>query len=104
LEVSNGTGRIDMAARIREHLEARGIVVKRLTNAGHYRHQETTIFYRSGWRSYAEELAQMLPAVIDLDGDPDQESDVRLELGGDLLEFDRGLYYAVKRSNGANPG
>ena len=104
VEVSNGTGRLDMAARIRDHLEAKGIVVKRLTNAEHYRHQETIIFYRSGWRAYAENLARMLPAVVDLDGRAGQESDVRLELGGDLLEFDRGLYYAVKRSNGANRG
>ncbi len=104
VEVSNGTGRLDMAARIRDHLEAKGIVVKRLTNAEHYRHQETIIFYRSGWRAYAEYLARMLPAVVDLDGRPGQDSDVRLELGGDLLEFDRGLYYAVKRSNGANRG
>ena len=104
VEVSNGTGRLDMAARIRDHLEAKGIVVKRLTNAEDYRHQETIIFYRSGWRAYAENLARMLPAVIDLEGRSGQESDVRLELGGDLLEFDRGLYYAVKRSKGANRG
>ncbi len=104
VEVSNGTGRLDMAARIRDHLEAQGIVVKRLTNAEDYRHQETVIFYRSGWRAYAEKLARMLPAVIDLDDRDGQESDVRLELGGDLLEFDRGLYYAVKRSYGANRG
>jgi hypothetical protein len=104
VEVSNGTGRLDMAARIRDHLEAKGIAVKRLTNARHYRHQETIIFYRSGWRAYAENLARMLPAVIDLDGHDGQASDVRLELGGDLLEFDRGLYYAVKRSNDANRG
>jgi hypothetical protein len=104
VEVSNGTGRLEMAARIRAHLEAKGIVVKRLTNADDYRHQETVIFYRDGWRAYAEDLARMLPAVIDLDGRDGQESDVLLELGGDLLEFDRGLYYAVKRSNGANRG
>ncbi len=104
VEVSNGTGRLDMAARLRGYLEAKGIVVKRLTNAKDFRHQETVIFYRNGWRAYAEKLARMLPAVIDLDGRPEQESDVRLELGGDLLEFDRGLYYAIKRSNGANRG
>jgi hypothetical protein len=103
VEVSNGTGRLAMAARIRDHLESKGVVVKRLSNADHYRHQETTIFYRGGWRTYAEDLARMLPAVIDLDGRPGQESDVRLELGGDLLEFDRGLYYVVKRPNGGNP-
>jgi hypothetical protein len=104
VEVSNGTGRLDMAARIRDYLKEKGIAVKRLTNAENFRHQETVIFYRSGWRAYAEDLARMLPAVIDLDRRPGQESDVRLELGGDLLEFDGGLYYAVKRSNDANRG
>ena len=104
VEVSNGTGRLNMAARVRDYLAAKGIAVKRLTNAEDFRHQETVIFYRSGWRAYAEELARLLPAVIDLDGHPGQDSDVRLELGGDLLEFDRGLYFAVQRTNGANRG
>ncbi len=104
VEVSNGTGRLHMAARVRDYLAAEGIVVKRLTNAENFKHRETVIFYRSGWRAYAEKLARMLPAVIDIDGHPGQESDVRLELGGDLLNFDRGLYYAVKRPDGANRG
>ena len=104
VEVSNGTGRLNMAARIRDYLAAKGIVVKRLTNAEDFRHRETVIYYRAGWRAYAEKLARMLPAVIDLDGHPGQESDIRLELGGDLLEFDRGLYYAVKRTNDTNRG
>ncbi len=104
VEVSNGTGRLNMAARIRDYLGAKGIVVKRLTNAEDFRHRETVIYYRAGWRAYAEKLARMLPAVIDLDGHPGQESDIRLELGGDLLDFDRGLYYAVKRTNDANRG
>ena len=104
VEVANGTGRLEMAARIRDHLEAEGVVAKRLTNAAHYRHQKTIIFYRSGWRSYAEKLARMLPAVIELEGRDEQESDILLELGGDLLEFDRGLYYAAKRHNGTHPG
>jgi hypothetical protein len=100
VEVANGTGRLNMAARLRDHLGAAGITVKRLTNADHYRHQETTIFYRRGWRSYAEKLARMLPVAIELDDRDGQKSDVRIELGGDLLEFDRGLYYAAMRSNG----
>jgi hypothetical protein len=104
VELSNGTGRRDMAARLRDYLETEGVKVGRLTNADHYRHMETTIYYRKGWRAYAEELARLLPAVIDLDGMEGQESDVRLELGGDLLDFDRGIYYAGQRSNAANPG
>jgi hypothetical protein len=104
VEVANGTGRLNMAARLRDHLGAEGITVKRLTNAHHYRHQETTIFYRRGWRSYAEKLARMLPVAIELDDRDGQKSDIRIELGGDLLEFDRGLYYAAMKSNGDHRG
>jgi hypothetical protein len=104
VEVSNGTGRLRMAARIRSQLEGDGIVVRRLTNADAYTHMESTIFYRAGWREYAEALARLLPAVIDVEGRDDQLSDIRLELGGDLLDFDRRLYYAVRRSSGAHSG
>ena len=104
VEVANGTGRLNMAARLRDHLEAEGVSVKRLTNADNYWHRETTIFYRRGWRSYAEKLARMLPVAIELDDRDGQKSDIRIELGGDLLEFDRGLYYAAMRSNGDHRG
>ncbi len=104
IEVSNGTGRLSMAARIRRYLESEGLVIRRLTNADTFTHQETTIFYRAGWKAYAEDLARLLPAAIDLDGRAGQTSDIRLELGGDLLYFDRGLYYTVGRPFGAHSG
>ena len=104
IEVSNGTGRLSMAARIRRYLELEGLVIRRLTNADTFTHQETTIFYRAGWKAYAEDLARLLPAAIDLDGRVGQTSDIRLELGGDLLNFDQGLYYTVGRPFGAHSG
>jgi hypothetical protein len=104
IEVSNGTGRLRMAARIREHLNGEGVTVQRLTNADHYSHMETTIFYRDGWRIYAEELARILPGAVDLAEKDDQRADIRLELGGDLLDFDRGLYYADRRSSHERKG
>jgi hypothetical protein len=79
-------------------------VIRRLTNADTFAHQETTIFYREGWKAYAEDLARLLPAAIDLEGRIGQTSDIRLELGGDLLNFDRGLYYTVGKSSGAHSG
>jgi len=104
IEVSNGTGRLSMAARVRRYLESGGLVVRRLTNADTFTRQETTIFYRDGWKVYAEDLARLLPAAIDLEGRAGQTSDIRLELGGDLLNFDRGLYYTVGKSSGAHSG
>ncbi len=104
IEVSNGTGRLSMAARIRRYLESGGLVIRRLTNADTFTRQETTIFYREGWKAYAEDLARLLPAAIDLEGRVGQSSDIRIELGGDLLNFDRGLYYTVGKSSGAHSG
>ena len=104
IEVSNGTGRLSMAARIRNFLIGGGVTVQRLTNADHYSYMETTIFYRNGWRIYAEELARILPAAVDLTANDDQRADIRVELGGDLLDFDRDLYYADRRSTHERKG
>ncbi len=99
IEVSNGTGRLRMAARMRAFLGTEGVGVGRLTNANHYSHMETTIFYRDGWKHYAEYLARILPAIVDLSGNDDQASDIRVELGADLLDFDRGMFYADRKSS-----
>ena len=104
IEVSNGTGRRSMAARVRGYLETEGLVIRRLTNADTFTHQQSTIFYRAGWKAYAEDLARLLPAAIDLEDGVGQTSDIRVELGGDLLDFDRGLYYTVGRPSGAHSG
>ncbi len=99
IEVSNGTGRLRMAARMHAFLGTEGVGVGRLTNANHYSHMETTIFYRDGWKHYAEYLARILPAIVDLSGNDDQASDIRVELGADLLDFDRGMFYADRKSS-----
>ncbi|MFQ6017198.1 MAG: LytR C-terminal domain-containing protein [Kiloniellaceae bacterium] len=104
IEVSNGTGRLRMAARLRNYLEGKGITAGRLTNADHYSHMETTIYYREVWRQYAVDLANALPAEVDLESTDDQAADIRIELGGDLLDFDAELFYAARRSPSARSG
>lgn len=100
VELSNGTGRLNMAARLRDYLEGAGVSVRRLTNADHYSHMESVVYYRTGWQIFAEQVAAQLPAAVDLVQNDAQRSDIRVLLGGDLLEFDAGLYYADLR--GAN--
>ena len=39
IEVSNGTGRLSMAARVRRYLESGGLVIRRLTNADTFTRQ-----------------------------------------------------------------
>lgn len=97
IEVSNGAGRLNMAARMRKFLKEQGISVYRLTNADRFNHMVTTIFYRDGWYSVARRLADLLPAEVQMEMVDSQVSNVRLELGGDLLEFDRDLYFSEKR-------
>jgi hypothetical protein len=104
IEISNGTGRPQMAFRISQFLDSEGLSAKRLTNAEHFRHQETVIFYRREWFEQARDLAACLPIEVSLEAAPDQKSDIRIRLGGDLLNFDQGLFYANRESSGKPTG
>jgi len=99
IEVSNGTGRPQMALRVGQFLDSEGLSAKRLTNAEHFSHQETVIFYRGEWLQKARELAVHLPVEVRLEAAPNQTSDIRIRLGGDLLNFDQGLFYASRESS-----
>ena len=104
IEVSNGAGRSQMATRIGIFLESEGLAVERLTNAEHFRHQETVIFYRREWLRQAQELAAHFPVDVSLEVAQDQTSDIKIRLGGDLLKFDQGLFYASRESSAKSTG
>ena len=104
IEVSNGTGRSQMAFRIGQFLDSEGLNVLRLTNAEHFSHQETVIFYRREWLRKAQELAACLPIEVSLEAAPNQTSDITIRLGGDLLNFDQGLFYANRESSAEPTG
>jgi tetratricopeptide (TPR) repeat protein len=88
LEISNGTGRRGMAARMRAHLAQSGVPANRLTNADHFAYTASAIFYRPGFEDSAAALGRPLPVQVDLIQDDEQSSDVRLRLGADLIDFD----------------
>ena len=103
VEISNGTGRLRMALRVGEFLEDKGIDVGLLTNAEHYRHKRTTVYYRDSWLEQARWISAALPIGAKLEAAPGQTADIRIRLGGDLLNFDRELIYADKKpSNDAS--
>lgn len=104
IEVSNGAGRSQMASRIGNFLESEGLTVGRLTNAEHFRHQETVIFYRREWLRQAQQLAAHFPVDVSLEVAHDQTSDIKIRLGGDLLNFDQGLFYASRESSAKSTG
>lgn len=89
VEISNGTGRSRMAARTHDFLSGNGVAVRWLTNADHYGHRETTIYYTPGWQNHARRLARLFPAEVDFQLIDSHRSDLRVELGADLNEFDR---------------
>jgi tetratricopeptide (TPR) repeat protein len=87
-EVTNGTGRNRMAARLAAllgpQLGARG----RLTNADNFEYASSTVHYRKGCEADAARVANLLPVPVVLTEADGQDADVRLLLGRDLLGLD----------------
>jgi Tfp pilus assembly protein PilF len=102
IELANGTGRRYMAARMKGYLAQLGLTAARLANADHFAHATTTITYRPGYRGLAEALSASLPIAPLLRQAAEQAVDVRVELGGDLLDFDRGLLQAERNTSHAD--
>lgn len=100
VEVSNGTGRSRMAARMRQYLAAKGVRPARLSNAGTFSKSRTTIYYRHGWSDHAGALAELLPAGVGLRKDVEQGAAIRVELGADLLDFDLQLIELTRSVSG----
>ena len=96
IEISNGTGRQRMAARMRDYLASGGLDIAWLSNADHYNHATSTIYFQEAWRSHAKALAALMPTAVELVKNDLQRSHLRLELGGDLLDFDAQLYYSER--------
>ncbi len=91
IEVSNGTGRHDMAARLRLYFQANGIVVGRLTNDESFANAQSVVYYRPGFEDDVEFLVALLPVDVKRRPDKDLATGIRLLLGKDLLPFDRFL-------------
>lgn len=103
VEIANGAGRRHMAARMRVYLASQGLQVVRLSNADHFAHAMTTVSYLPGHRDLAEVLSASLPIVPRLEEVAGQFVGVRVELGGDLLEFDRVLLEAERKASHDDP-
>jgi tetratricopeptide (TPR) repeat protein len=102
LELANGNGRRHMAARTKTYLIGLGFAAARLTNADRFTHRTTTITYRPGYLGLAEAVSASLPVAPLLKEVAGQATDVRIELGGDLLEFDRGHLQAERNTSHAD--
>jgi tetratricopeptide (TPR) repeat protein len=89
LEVSNGAGRSFLAARMRLYLAHHDVRTLRLTNADHFAHERTVVFYRPGHAEHARSISDLLALDVDLRESTSLGTDVRVLLGADVLPFDR---------------
>ncbi len=96
LEISNGAGRLHMAARMRRYLVVHGMSNSRLTNAKSFNNQVSVLYFKPGHMATAKSLSGVLPVRPDLRRNATLQTDLRLVLGGDLLSFDRGLISKLK--------
>ena len=89
VELSNGAGRDFLARRLSSYLGTKGLRVDGLTNAKHFSHGVTTIFYRKGYLEAAKRYNSELPFKVELKESKAIQADIRIRLGRDILEFDK---------------
>jgi Tfp pilus assembly protein PilF len=94
IEVSNGNGTTGMARKVRDYLKTRGLEVSRLTNANHFNHRVSKIYYREGYEEAAINLAGQLPTVDAMEETKRFDRPnihVKLLIGKDLVPHQRSL-------------
>jgi len=89
--VSNCVGHTHMAYRLGAFFRAKGVPVRRITDAPPFDCETSTLFTHAGHEAQAAALAQMLPQPVTVVTDETMTDDIRLVLGRDLLAFDRTL-------------
>ena len=96
IEISNGAGRLNMAARMGRYLVGHGMPNLNLTNAESFTNKVSVLYFKPGHIANAKSLSGVLPVHPSLRPNAALETDLRLVLGGDLLKFDRGLISKFK--------
>jgi tetratricopeptide (TPR) repeat protein len=67
VEISNGNGVRHMAKRVGDYLQEKGVRRPLLTNADHFNHQKTMIYYRRGYLQQAYQLAKLFPGYQEME-------------------------------------
>jgi Tfp pilus assembly protein PilF len=92
IEVSNGNGVNRMASKIAQYLEQKGYVISRVTNASHFTHAKTKIYYCEGYLQEAYRLAKEIPGWNEMEKTKMPEKlpiKIRVLIGKDLVPFAR---------------
>ncbi|MES9858471.1 MAG: FimV/HubP family polar landmark protein [Sedimenticola sp.] len=107
LEVANGNGRIGMAKTFRHYLSHHGMEVSSVSDAASFTLRNSVVYFKTGYRAAAEQLATMVPMRVEIKpyGDMQayrnmQEStDVKLIIGHDVFNYEGDLRRTLLRRN-----
>ena len=96
VEVSNGNGTTGMAKRSADFLRGHGFTVRSITNAKHFRFEESVIYYKEGFLQAAKDLAAIIPGAQNLEEVETLAKtsvSVKVVLGKDLVTIRFPEYY-----------
>ena len=88
IEVSNGNGVNRMARKVGDFLKGDGVILMYLSNARHFKHEETKIYYTRGYLREAYQLAQKLVGRQSLEEVPavrGGKAEISILIGKDLV-------------------
>lgn len=91
IEVKNGNGVNRMARRVGDYLRNSDFILMYLSNADHFNHKWSKIYYVSGYLSEAYQLAQKLPGLQTLEEVTlikDGNAEISILIGSDLIPYD----------------
>jgi hypothetical protein len=87
-----------MAARVGRFLSGKGLHVVRLTNADHFRHEKTLVYYCPEYLQQAYQVAQEIPGWQDMREDAHlgrEEIKIRVRIGRDIVRYDGNQFAAL---------
>jgi len=90
IEVSNGNGVRHMARRVGNYLRDKGFILINLSNASHFNHDGTSIYYAKGYLREAYRLSQELPGFQSLEEVPvirNKNAKISILIGRDLTDY-----------------
>lgn len=96
IEVSNGNGVTGMAGKSAGYFRSLGFSVGRITNAPHFNHESSKIYYQEGYLEIAKAIAEIVPGPQELEIVDDLGRagiGIRLVLGRDMaaIQFPENL-------------
>lgn len=101
IEVSNGNGVRLMARRIGNHLRRKGFKEIWLTNANHFNHAKTKIYYRRGYLHDAYRVAREIPGWQNMEKGvkfKEPNTKIKVLIGIDLIRHDEAIFAGYRKS------